>query len=86
MENMKSLVSRATDLSTRTKSALLTGSVLLATGVSTCFAELPEGAQEAFTSYKTDAGILNGYAWGVILPVAGYFVVIKLAKRFSGKI
>lgn len=75
-------------MSTATKLLLkLTGAAsLMAVGVSSAFAALPAVIGTTLTSIQSDASDLADLVWPVILGIMGFLILMKLAKRFGGKI
>lgn len=60
--------------------------VLMAAGVSSAFAALPAVVGTTLTSIEDDGLALADLVWPVILGIMGVLILMKLAKRFGGKI
>lgn len=75
-------------MNTATKLLLkVTGAVsLAAVGVSSAFAAIPAVVGTTLNSIQSDASDLADLVWPVILGIMGFLILMKLAKRFGGKI
>lgn len=49
-------------------------------------AELPTAVGTAFNEVKADATSLNDLVLPIVISILGMFIVLKLIKRFAGKI
>lgn len=49
-------------------------------------AELPAAVATSFASVKSDASALNDLVVPIVIAILGMFIVLKLIKRFAGKI
>lgn len=49
-------------------------------------AELPSAVATSFDAVKADASALNDLVVPIVIAILGMFIVLKLIKRFAGKI
>jgi hypothetical protein len=71
---------------TKTTSLFAGSAVLMALGVSSAQAAVPEALTTAITGVSTDATSLMDSATPVVFGIAAAFVLWKIGKRVLGKI
>ena len=71
---------------TKANSLLTGGAIIMALGVSSAQAAVPEAHTTAITGVSTDATSLMDSATPVVFGIAAAFVLWKIGKRVLGKI
>lgn len=71
---------------TKANSLLTGGAIIMALGVSSAQAAVPEALTTAITGVSTDATSLMDSATPVVFGIAAAFVLWKIGKRVLGKI